>query len=104
MEPDRHLGWLALALVPGLGARLSAKLLRAFGSPEAIFSAALTELEAQHLPAAVAQAIHSRAPLAAAEKEAARVKELGCQLLHWDEPGYPKLLRETYDPDRKSVV
>ena len=98
MELDGALHWLALGLTPGLGARLTAKLLRQLGTPEAAFRASLTELEACQLPASVAQAIASNAPLKAAEKELARVKGLGCQLLHWDEPDYPKRLREIYDP------
>jgi len=98
MEPERYLGWLALAMTPGLGARQSAKLLREFGSPEGIFAASLTALEACRLPAAVAQEIHSQKPLKDAEKELARVKELGCQLLSWDDAAYPHLLREIYDP------
>jgi len=59
MASDQYLGWLAHALTPGLGARMAGKLLRAMGSPEAIFSASLTELESHRLTAAVAQAIHS---------------------------------------------
>lgn len=93
-----HLGWLALGLVPGLGARNAGKLLGALGDPEAIFHASLTELEAQGLPAAVAQAIHSREPLQRAEKELARVRELDCRLLAWNDREYPQLLREIYDP------
>jgi hypothetical protein len=80
-----YVGWIALALTPGLGPRLAGKLLRAFGDPEAIFNASLTELEAQHLPAAVAQAIHSRQPLSAAAKEVAQAEQLGCKLVTWDE-------------------
>ena len=98
MSEDRYLGWLALSLVPGLGARLSGKILRQFGSPEAVFNASLTELEACRLPAAVAQAIASREPLKTAEKELAQIRALGCSLLHWDEPAYPRLLLQTYDP------
>ncbi len=98
MEPDQYLGWLALALTPGLGARTAGKLLRAFGSPEAIFNASLTTLEAHRLPAAVAQAIHSRQPLSAAAKELAQTEAAKCRLLTWDEPQYPQLLREIYDP------
>ncbi|MHB8524868.1 MAG: DNA-processing protein DprA [Candidatus Acidiferrales bacterium] len=98
MEPDQYLGWLALALTPGLGARMAGKLLRAFGSPDAIFNASLTSLEAQQLPAAVAQAIHSRQPLSAAAKELAQAEAAKCRLLTWDEPQYPQLLREIYDP------
>jgi DNA processing protein len=98
MEPDQYLGWLALALTPGLGARLTGKLLREFGSPEGIFSASLTGLEAQHLSPQVAQAIHSRQPMSAAAKELAQVQQAGCELLNWGDPEYPRLLREIYDP------
>lgn len=98
MDPSQYLGWLALALTPGLGARLAGKLQREFGGPDAIFGASLTALEAQHLPAAVAQAIHSRQPLSAAAKELAQAQAAGCRLLTWDEPQYPTRLRETYDP------
>src|ERR1700729_179354 len=98
MEPDQYLGWLALALPPGLGARTAGKLLREMGSPEAIFNASLTALEAHRLPAAVAQAIHSRQPLSAAAKELAQAQAAGCRLLTWDEPEYPQRLREIYDP------
>jgi DNA processing protein len=98
MDSGHYLGWLALALTPGLGARMAGKLLREFGSPEAIFSASLTALEAQRLPAAVAQAIHSQRPWSDASKELAQVREAGCRLLTWDEPAYPARLREIYDP------
>jgi DNA processing protein len=98
MESDQYLGWLALALTPGLGARMAGKLLQEFGSPEAIFNASLTSLEARRLPAAVAQAIHKRQPLSDAAKELAQVQAAGCKLLTWDEPEYPRRLREIYDP------
>jgi len=39
MELDASLSWLALALTPGLASRLSARLLREFGSPEEVFRA-----------------------------------------------------------------
>jgi DNA processing protein len=63
MHPDQYLGWVVLVLTPGLGARMAGKLLREMGSPEAIFNASLTELEAYRLSAAVAQALHTRQPL-----------------------------------------
>src|ERR1700723_3396258 len=94
MAPDQYLGWLALALTPGLGARMAGKLLRAMGSPEAIFNASLTELESHRLPAAVAQMIHTRQPMSAA----AKAQAAGVRLLTWDEPQYPQRLREIYDP------
>jgi DNA processing protein len=98
MGPDQYLGWLALALTPGLGARLTGKLLREFGSPDAVFHASLTALEAQQIPAAVAQAIISRQSMSAAAKQLAQAEAAKCQLLTWDEPLYPQMLREIYDP------
>jgi DNA processing protein len=98
MVPDQYLGWLALALTPGLGARMAGKLLRAMGSPEAIFNASLTELESHRLPAAVAQMINTRQPMSAAAKELAQAQAAGIRLLTWDEPEYPQRLREIYDP------
>ena len=77
---------------------MAGKLLTALGSPDRIFSASLTELEAQRLPAAVAQAIHTRQPLSAAAKELAQAQAAGIRLLTWDEPEYPQRLREIYDP------
>ena len=98
MESSQYLGWLALALTPGLGARTAGKLLREFGSPEAVFNASLTSLEAERLPAAVAQSLHSRQSMSAAAKELAQAQAAGCRLLTWDEPAYPARLKEIYDP------
>jgi DNA processing protein len=98
MPDDRYLHWLGLALIPNLGARTAGKLLRSFGSPQGVFAASLTELEAARLPAAVAQALHSREPLRAAEKELAQARQMNIRLLHWDEPQYPPHLRQIYDP------
>jgi len=72
--------------------------LREFGSPEAIFNASLTTLEAQRLPATVAQAIHTRQPLSDATKELAKAQATGCRLLTWEEPEYPSRLREISEP------
>jgi DNA processing protein len=95
---DESLSWLALRLTPGLGARLTGKLLRQFGTPEEIFRATLTELEGCQLPAAVAQAVFSKAAYRDAEKELAQVRSNGCELLNWEESAYPKLLTQIYDP------
>ncbi len=97
-DSDRYISWIALALTPGLGTRMAGKLLRLLGSPEAIFAASLTQLESYHLPAAVAQAIHSRQPLSAAAKELAQAQAAGVSLVTWDEPEYPQRLLEIFDP------
>ena len=95
---ERYTYWLAVGLTPGIGARLAAELLKRFGAPEKIFSASKAELEACGLPAPVAQTIVSRSPLQAAEQELEKVRQLGARLLAWDEPDYPRLLKEIYDP------
>ena len=98
MDLDHSLPWLALRLTPGLGARLAGKLLRQFGSPEEIFRASLTELEACQLPVAAAQAVFSKTAFRDAEKELEQVRKAGCRLIHWEESEYPKRLLEIYDP------
>src|SRR6202171_2878719 len=85
-------------MTPGLGSRLTGKLLRQFGWPGGIFRASLTELEACRLPSAPARAVQSRSAHKDAEAELAKVRKLGCRLLNWDEPEYPKRLLEIYDP------
>jgi DNA processing protein len=98
VDLDASLPWLALRLTPGLGARLTAKLLRQFGSPEGIFRASLTELEACRLPAATAQAVAARSAFRDAENELAEIRRVGCHLVHWEETIYPRGLLEIYDP------
>ncbi len=99
MELDASLSWLALALTPGLACRLSARLLRKFGSPDRIFHASLTELESCSLPALVAQAIFKKEGFKRAEKELAGIRNIsGCRLVNWTEPEYPQNLLQIYDP------
>src|ERR1700681_486857 len=98
VDLDHSLPWLALRLTPGLGSRLAAKLLRQFGSPERIFRASLTELEASRLPSAPARAIQSRSAHKEAQAELGRIRTLGCHLVIWDEPEDPQRLLEIYDP------
>ena len=56
---EEELYWLALTLVPGLGTRTAGKLLDRFRTPQAVFRASRTELEAAGVSGAVAQAIAS---------------------------------------------
>jgi DNA processing protein len=99
MQLDASLSWLALGLTPGLASRLSARLLRRFDSPDGVFRAALTDLEACHLPAQVAQAIVKKEAFKRAEKELAGIQKIaGCSLLNWTEPEYPQTLLQIYDP------
>jgi DNA processing protein len=99
MQLGASLSWLALALTPGLASRLSARVLRRFGSPEGVFRASLTDLEACRLPAQVAKALVQKEAFKRAEKELAGVQKIaGCSLLNWTEPEYPQGLLQIYDP------
>jgi len=90
--------WLALALTPGLGATRSRHLVEHFQSVTNVFRASLTELEGAGLPAAAAQAIGTGKSLEAAEQEMVRAASAGALILTLDDPQYPPLLRQIYDP------
>ena len=99
MQLDSSLSWLALALTPGLASRLSARVLRRFGSPDGVFRASLADLEDCHLPAPVCQAIVKKEAFKRAQKELNGVQKIaGCGLLNWTEPEYPQSLLQIYDP------
>jgi DNA processing protein len=99
MELDASLSWLALTMTQGIAARLSARLLDEFGSPDEIFRAPLPHLERCNLPASVAQAVHKKQAFHRAEKELATIRTIGnVRLVNWTDPEYPRPLREIYDP------
>jgi DNA processing protein len=82
-----------------LAARLSSRVLRQFGSPDGVFRASLSDLEACHLPGEAAQAVVKKTAFPRAEKELAAVRKIaGCSLLNWTEPEYPRSLLQIYDP------
>src|SRR3981189_317278 len=98
MELEASLSWLAMTMTPGIAARLSARLLREFGSPEGVFRASLTALEACNLPAPAAQAIFKKQNFWRAEKEVAALRAVGAKLVNWTDPEYPQSLLQIYDP------
>jgi DNA processing protein len=99
MELDASLPWLALTMTNGIAARLSARLLEEFGSPDEVFRAPLPHLERCALPAAVAQAVHKKHGFKRAEAELAKIRGIeNLRLVNWTDPEYPKNLREIYDP------
>jgi DNA processing protein len=92
------LSWVALALTPGLGPTRVRKLAEHFGSAENVFHASLTELEACGLHAAAAQAIGTGKSSDLAREELKKAGELGARIVTLDDPEYPPLLRQIYDP------
>ncbi|MDX6558964.1 MAG: processing protein [Blastocatellia bacterium] len=90
--------WIALNMTPGVGPRVTARLLEHFGSAEAIFDAPRRELALLRLTPEAIESIASRELHARAETEIERVRKLGGDILVLDDGVYPALLRETYDP------
>jgi DNA processing protein len=98
MELDASLPWLALTMTQGIAARLSAKLLDEFGSPDEVFRAPLPLLERCNLPTAVAQAVHKKQAFKRAEKELAAIRGIeNLRLVSRTDPEYPPTLLEIYD-------
>ena len=98
MELEASLSWLALTLTPGIAARLSARLLREYGSPEGVFRASLSGIESCNVPAPAAQAIFKKQMFWRAEKELDALRRVGGKLVNWKDPEYPQSLLQIYDP------
>jgi DNA processing protein len=98
LSQEEELHWLALKLVPGLGTRLSKRLVDRFRGPEAIFRASRSDLEAAGVSGAVAQSVASGCAFEDAATQQEKVKESGTTLISITDPRYPPLLREIYDP------
>jgi DNA processing protein len=95
---EEELHWLALTLVPGLGARNAGKLLNRFRTPQAVFRASRTELEAAGVSGAVAQSISSGCSFDDALDQQHKIAERGVVIIARHDPRFPALLREIFDP------
>jgi DNA processing protein len=90
--------WLALALAEGLGPTRARRLVEHFGTVENVFQASLTELEAAGLRAVSAQSIGTGKAMEAAQEELVRATAAGASIVTLDDPQYPPLLKQIYDP------
>ncbi|MGH9554632.1 MAG: DNA-processing protein DprA [Terriglobales bacterium] len=90
--------WLALALTPAVGPTRARRLVEHCGGIVQVFRASLTELEAAGLQAVSAQALATGKSIELAQEEMVRAAAAGAQILPLDDPAYPALLRQIYDP------
>jgi DNA processing protein len=90
--------WLALCLTPGLGPTRGRKLIEQFSSPQDIFHASLTELEALGLQAHSAQSIALGQSLELATEELSKATAGKISILTREDPLWPGRLNEIYDP------
>ncbi len=91
--------WVALILTPGVGSVLFKRLLDRFKAPEAIFKASLKDLlEVEGIGGKVAGEIRKGPSEKKVERELHLVKEVGGNIITWEDALYPVPLKEIYDP------
>src|SRR5205807_4473037 len=98
LSREEELHWLALKLIPGLGTRNTVRLLDRFRTPQAIFRASRTELEAAGVSGAVAQSIASGCTFEDAVTQQEKMAQSGAVLVTIGDPRYPQMLRDIFDP------
>lgn len=97
-KAEEEMNWLALRLVPGLGARVALRLVNAIGSASGIFRASPTELEALGVASHVVRNMAAGTVFEAAAKEAEQARQLGVSFISIRDAAYPALLKEIFDP------
>jgi DNA processing protein len=98
LNKEEELHWLALRLIPGLGARKANQLLDRFRTPHRIFQASRSELEASGLAGSLAQTIASGCTFDDAVDQQQKILETGAVLVPFSDPAYPARLKEIFDP------
>ncbi|MES1256903.1 MAG: DNA-processing protein DprA [Acidobacteriota bacterium] len=98
LSDEEELYWLALRLVPGLGVRRSNQLLDRFKTPQAIFRASASELEAAGVSSALARSVSSGCSFEDAASQQQLVRNAGARLIPLGDSRYPEPLRRIYDP------
>jgi DNA processing protein len=96
---DNIFYWLALSLVPGVGSTLFKRLLERFKTPEAVFRATARQLsEVEGLGEKVVREI-CRGPFEkSVERELYLLNEVGGKIVTSGDEGYPRRLKDIYDP------
>lgn len=98
LTKEEELYWVALRLVSGLGVRGAGQLLAQFRTPQAIFRASRSELEASGLAGSLAQSIASGCSFDDAVDQQQKALAAGAAVVPISDPAYPARLREIYDP------
>lgn len=90
--------WVMLSLVPGLGARGAAQLVRALGSPQAVLSAPRAQLAAQAITQEALFGMNLPHLRPEAERILQKTQQEGIRILSLADPDYPDSLKEIFDP------
>jgi len=95
-ETDLH--WLALRMTPGLGTRTAVQLIETFQTPEGVFRASRSELEAAGISSGLAQSISSGCAFDDAVTQQQKLAEAGAVAVPFTDPRYPPRLKDIFDP------
>ena len=98
LSQEEVLHWLALRLVPGVGTVGTLRLLEKLKSPQAIFRASASELEAAGVSPAQARNISSGCSFDDAVDQQHKLLHSGTELISIQDERYPPRLREIFDP------
>ncbi len=98
LTDEEELYWLALRMMPGLGTRRSGLLLERLRTPQAIFQASASELEAAGLSGALARSIAGGVSFEAAAEQQEKLRRSGATLIPIHDGRYPEALRRIFDP------
>ena len=85
-------------MTPGLGTRTSVQLIETFKTPEAVFRASRSELEASGVSSGLAQSISSGCAFDDAVTQQQKLAEAGAVVVPLTDPRYPFRLKEIFDP------
>jgi DNA processing protein len=95
---EEVLHWLALLMAPGVGTVGMLRLLDKLKSPEAIFRASASELEATGISPTQARNIACGCSFEDAADQQQKLLDSGAALISIQDPRYPPQLREIFDP------
>jgi DNA processing protein len=95
---ETELHWLALRMTPGLGTRTAVRLIETFKTPEAVFRASRSELEAAGVSQGLAQSVSSGCAFDDAVTQQQKLAETGSVVIPLTDPRYPACLKEIFDP------
>jgi len=98
LTPEDELHWLALRLVPGLGTRRVVQLIERFQSPQLLFRASVSDLEAAGLPPGPARSLASGCTFDDAVDQQNKLRARGAVLVSFHDALYPESLKEILDP------
>jgi DNA processing protein len=98
LTKDEELHWLALRMVPGLGAIGTLRILERLRTPQAIFRSSASELEAAGVSPSLARSIASGVTFEDAVEQQQRMIDAGARMISYSDPLYPSGLREIFDP------